>query len=122
MRQQVGLHRTDLYDRSERSAVDRRHQSKYPGRNRIVHRSSKKEEEEKKKKKKEEKKKKKKIVCLLFIINSIDLRNGTHCDQEIDECDSTPCQNGVCIDKLQDYECQCEDGWEGKDCQTNIDL
>ena len=27
----------------------------------------------------------------------------------------------TCVDKIADYECQCVTGWEGKDCDTNID-
>ena len=41
--------------------------------------------------------------------------------EDIDDCSPNPCQNGACVDKIADYECQCTTGWEGKDCDTNID-
>ncbi|KAK6738263.1 hypothetical protein RB195_020397 [Necator americanus] len=42
---------------------------------------------------------------------------GVHCEKEIDECRLNKCQNAVeCIDKFDDYECVCERGWIGKDC------
>ena len=34
------------------------------------------------------------------------------------ECASSPCINkGTCIDKLNEYECLCEDGFMGDNCQ-----
>ncbi|CAJ0605303.1 unnamed protein product [Cylicocyclus nassatus] len=42
---------------------------------------------------------------------------GRRCEKEIDECQMNYCQNAVrCIDKFNDYECICEEGWIGKDC------
>ena len=35
---------------------------------------------------------------------------------EIDECEASPCVNGECVDKLLDYECRCERGWNGTNC------
>ncbi|KAJ8314705.1 hypothetical protein KUTeg_006855 [Tegillarca granosa] len=36
------------------------------------------------------------------------------------ECDSNPClNNGVCIDGINTYTCQCKGGYAGKNCQTN---
>ena len=32
------------------------------------------------------------------------------------------CQNsGTCVDLVADYRCNCEAGWTGRHCQTNID-
>ena len=39
---------------------------------------------------------------------------GTHCETDIDECSSDPCENGAtCIDLLNMYECSCDDGYTG---------
>ncbi|VDO75203.1 unnamed protein product [Haemonchus placei] len=36
---------------------------------------------------------------------------------EIDECRQAKCLNSLkCIDKFNDYECVCMDGWNGKNC------
>ena len=34
-----------------------------------------------------------------------------------DDCTPDPCQNeGVCEDLVNDYNCTCVPGWDGKDC------
>eukprot|EP01029_Cantina_marsupialis_P021766 TRINITY_DN5268_c0_g1_i8.p1 TRINITY_DN5268_c0_g1~~TRINITY_DN5268_c0_g1_i8.p1 ORF type:complete len:2379 (+),score=948.12 TRINITY_DN5268_c0_g1_i8:215-7351(+) len=44
-----------------------------------------------------------------------------------DDCISEPCGKGVCIDQVNAYTCQCNDGWErdltveGDNCASNID-
>ncbi|WAR31504.1 FBP1-like protein [Mya arenaria] len=44
--------------------------------------------------------------------------SGTHCEQNIDECESNPCVNdGSCIDGLNGYTCVCTDDID--DCLTN---
>ena len=35
---------------------------------------------------------------------------------DINECASNPCVHGSCDDKVNDYECDCEDGYNGKNC------
>ncbi|XP_078700873.1 uncharacterized protein LOC144927365 [Branchiostoma floridae x Branchiostoma belcheri] len=38
------------------------------------------------------------------------------------ECISDPCQNGAtCVDRTDRYVCQCAPGWEGTNCDINID-
>jgi surface protein len=38
---------------------------------------------------------------------------------DIDDCASNPCQhNGACTDKVNDFSCQCDSGYSGKECQT----
>lgn len=37
--------------------------------------------------------------------------------KDIDDCASSPCQNGAtCTDKVNDYQCDCDPGYSGKDC------
>ncbi|XP_017269603.1 cubilin [Kryptolebias marmoratus] len=44
---------------------------------------------------------------------------GLHCDQNIDECSSNPCQNGgTCTDGINGFTCTCTDHWTGPLCQT----
>ncbi|KAJ0180839.1 hypothetical protein K1T71_002924 [Dendrolimus kikuchii] len=47
---------------------------------------------------------------------------GDSCEQDIDECLSSPCKNGgTCQNLENNYECTCMEGFEGKDCSINID-
>ena len=40
-------------------------------------------------------------------------------DSDIDECSSSPCQNGgQCQDEVNKYTCTCDPGYEGSDCKT----
>ncbi|XP_041480037.1 uncharacterized protein LOC121427613 isoform X9 [Lytechinus variegatus] len=40
---------------------------------------------------------------------------------EIDECSSTPCQNNAtCEDRINGYRCQCAAGFNGTNCEENI--
>jgi hypothetical protein len=37
---------------------------------------------------------------------------------EINECESSPCQNRAeCVDKVDSYICTCKDGYEGINCE-----
>ncbi|KAG6462763.1 hypothetical protein O3G_MSEX013446 [Manduca sexta] len=46
---------------------------------------------------------------------------GDSCEQDIDECLSSPCKNGgTCQNLENNYECICMEGFEGKDCSINI--
>jgi len=44
--------------------------------------------------------------------------NGTDCSVDINECDSNPCFQGNCTDKVNGFSCVCDDGYEGIQCQT----
>ncbi|XP_014830968.1 PREDICTED: cubilin, partial [Poecilia mexicana] len=44
---------------------------------------------------------------------------GIHCDQNINECLSNPCQNGgTCSDSINGFTCTCTAQWTGPFCQT----
>ncbi|XP_053960264.1 protein eyes shut isoform X4 [Anastrepha ludens] len=47
--------------------------------------------------------------------------HGRICQEEINECESAPCQNGgVCVDKLASYVCACPMGYTGNNCEEEI--
>lgn len=47
---------------------------------------------------------------------------GKYCETDIDECATKPCQNGLCIDRIGDYQCDCTGtGYEGEHCENDID-
>ncbi|XP_035671871.1 neurogenic locus notch homolog protein 1-like [Branchiostoma floridae] len=38
-----------------------------------------------------------------------------------DNCASSPCTHGTCTNGVGSYTCSCENGWEGTDCDQDID-
>ena len=44
--------------------------------------------------------------------------HGIVVDADIDDCDSSPCQHGTCIDRVNGYDCDCDSGYSGDDCET----
>jgi len=49
---------------------------------------------------------------------------GEHCNQDVNECESSPCQNGgICSTDAgtADYDCACAQGFRGSMCQTDVD-
>uniref|UniRef100_A0A8C6QHG6 Neurogenic locus notch homolog protein 3 n=1 Tax=Nannospalax galili TaxID=1026970 RepID=A0A8C6QHG6_NANGA len=56
-----------------------------------------------------------------FILSPPPGFSGSTCQLDVDECASTPCQNGAkCVDQPDGYECRCAEG-EGVNCEVNID-
>ena len=44
---------------------------------------------------------------------------GRHCTLDINECRSTPCQNGgTCLNQVDQFSCICRDGFTGVTCQV----
>ena len=39
---------------------------------------------------------------------------------DIDECANGPCEHGNCIDRINSYTCDCDDGYEGDNCDNGI--
>lgn len=47
---------------------------------------------------------------------------GPRCELEINECASSPCQNGgVCKDLEGGYFCTCPQGFTGDNCEVDVD-
>ena len=45
---------------------------------------------------------------------------GRHCEKNINECLGNPCINGICIDSLNGYDCECHPGFFGLNCDSQI--
>ena len=64
-----------------------------------------------------------KSYTLLLTFNSlVTFLSGENCETNIDECAGDPCQNGAtCVDGIAQYTCMCHPGYEGVDCEIEID-
>ena len=48
--------------------------------------------------------------------------SGTNCDNSVNECESMPCQNGLCLDDNGFYVCDCSgSGFTGDNCEQDED-
>lgn len=57
------------------------------------------------------------IYFILFIYLYVCLGSvaGSLCEAEVNECSSSPCQNGgTCVDKVNYFTCSCADGYTGQ--------
>lgn len=57
-------------------------------------------------------------TVMIFIFQT-----GKNCQDEIDDCDLSPCQNRAVCENLQgpgNYTCHCRPGFKGRECQINI--
>ncbi|RZC41757.1 crumbs [Asbolus verrucosus] len=45
---------------------------------------------------------------------------GKNCEVDINECESSPCFQGTCIDEVGGYSCECDEGFEGEHCDIDI--
>ena len=60
-----------------------------------------------------------------YIITTIQNYNyifflGAQCEINIDECEQNPCQHGICIDKINGYQCLCHPGFTGGTCNVTM--
>lgn len=46
------------------------------------------------------------VMCFLFL--------GFNCEINLDDCVSNFCDSGICLDKIDGYECVCESGYIGE--------
>ncbi|XP_066441605.1 von Willebrand factor D and EGF domain-containing protein isoform X2 [Eleutherodactylus coqui] len=46
---------------------------------------------------------------------------GDSCDTDINDCQSTPCHAGRCVDQVNSYHCECPAGLTGKVCEEDVD-
>ena len=63
------------------------------------------------------------VVSLSFTCLCKPGSTGSLCETDIDDCFSSPCQNGgTCIDKLQNFVCQCPHRASGRLCENIGDI
>ena len=64
------------------------------------------------------------VPCQLMVIISLprcplgQKLTGVGTCIDINECAARPCIHGDCVDLVNDFNCNCHDGWEGKVCNS----
>ncbi len=54
----------------------------------------------------------------LFFVCIYDMHTSLYLSPDIDECNSSPCQNGgLCLDHENGYTCFCRGGYTGTNCE-----
>ena len=56
-----------------------------------------------------------------YLCSCADGYEGINCEIDIDECLSSPCQRGECINDIAKYTCVCPPGFQGENCGVEID-
>ena len=46
---------------------------------------------------------------------------GTLCEVNVNDCASSPCNNGTCLDLVNKYTCACPPGMTGHNCEVKLD-
>ncbi|NWI93638.1 CRUM1 protein, partial [Pitta sordida] len=46
---------------------------------------------------------------------------GQRCQDNLDDCQPSPCVHGRCVDAVADFQCECFRGFIGKRCDINVD-
>ncbi len=63
------------------------------------------------------------LLCC-FVLTAQFLNTEYICEYEsfvltvIDDCDTSPCQHGSCLDLVNDYACLCDPDYTGFNCET----
>lgn len=57
------------------------------------------------------------LIKLLYIFSFF---TGLSCETNINDCQSSPCHHGECIDGENNFTCLCHPGYTGYLCQTQI--
>lgn len=56
----------------------------------------------------------------LHIIDKMINFLGMSCETNINDCQSSPCHRGDCIDGQNSFTCNCHAGYTGRLCQSQI--
>ena len=59
------------------------------------------------------------ILFCIVLINEVTLLSIS--SDEVNECASTPCINGICVDGENFYICICDQGFTGVNCEGIFD-